>query len=240
MFSSKSYDSEGHISKYRRTTTDAGTVNAGTVVFWDIETSNKIEDQKGRFREDKIRALSVSCACTIAVNSELILQGKEEEALSSAVEKTYWIDDEEGLEPMLKQFDSAELLVSYNGNQFDHLVMAKYYKGNRERELSHTFKSHDIFRRVIDAQGRGWPSLDRLLALNGFNAKAGNGLMAIRWFAQGNRVALEEYCKTDVFLLAKLALKRDGITLDGEIVKAPFALVGVAPALAAQRFCFRT
>ena len=86
MFSSKSYDSEGHISKYRRTTTDAGTVDAGTVVFWDIETSNKIEDQVGRFREDKIRALSVSCACTIAVNSELILQGKEEEALSSVVE----------------------------------------------------------------------------------------------------------------------------------------------------------
>ena len=239
LCSSESYDPEGHSSKYRRITADTGTTDAGgMVVFWDIETSNKIDDQVGRFREDKIRALSVSCACTLAVKSELILQGKEEEALASAIEKTYWIDDEMGLEPMLKQFDSAELLVSYNGSQFDHLVMAQYYKGNRERELSHTFKSHDIFRRVVDVQARKWPKLDRLLTLNGFGAKTGNGLMAITWFAQGNREALENYCKTDVSLMAKLTLKRDGIILDGESVKAPFSVIGVAPALAARRFCF--
>lgn len=206
------------------------------VVFFDLETADKIEDQVGKFREDKIRKLSVSCACTMQVDSDLVLQGREEEALMTAVEQTFWIDDEEGMEPMLKQFDHAELLVSFNGNQFDHLVMAQYYNGNRERELSHTFKSHDIFRKIIDAQARRWPKLDRLLALNGFQAKTANGLIAITWWKDGNRTDLEEYCKCDVSLMAKLALKRDGIILDGEDVKAPFALVGVAPTLAAQRF----
>jgi hypothetical protein len=209
------------------------------VIAWDIETSNKIEDQVGKFREDKIRKLSVSCACTLKLSSELILQGKEEQALAEAESSTFWIDGEGGLEGMLKQFDDAELLISYNGNGFDHLVMSQYYHGNRARELSHTFKSHDFFRKIIDAQQGRWPKLDKLLELNGESSKTANGLIAITWWAQGERAKLEEYCRSDVHLMTKLALRRDGIRLDGnEPFRAPATLVGVAPALAAQRFCY--
>ena len=207
------------------------------VVFFDLETQNKIEDQVGRFREDRTRNLSVSCGCSLRVDSDLILQGKEEQALSQAVASTYWIDGADGMEGLLEEFDGAELIVSYNGLQFDHLVLSQYYENDRGRELSHTFKAHDVFRRIIDSQSRRWPKLDKLLLLNGFAPKTANGLVAIQWWASGNRRDLEAYCKSDVLLMAKLALKRDGIELDGgEPLKAPSSLVGVAPALAARRF----
>ena len=150
------------------------------VIAWDIETSNKIEDQVGKFREDKIRKLTVSCACTLKLSSDLILQGREEQALAEAEATTFWIDGEGGLEGMLNQFDDAELLISYNGNGFDHLVMHQYYHGNRKRELQHTFKSHDFFRKIIDATAGRWPKLDKLLALNGESPKTANGLIAIQ------------------------------------------------------------
>lgn len=208
------------------------------VVFWDLETQNKIEDQIGRFREDKVRKLSISCACTMMVNSDLILQGKEEQALADAVETTFWIDDKHIMEPMLQQFDDAELIIGFNTNAFDHPVLSSHYNGNRSRELSHTFKAHDIFRKIIDAQARRWPKLDKLLALNGETPKIANGLLAIQWWANGERQKLEEYCKTDVKLMAKLCLRKDGICLDeNEPLRAPSTLVGVAPAIAAQRFC---
>ena len=209
------------------------------VVFWDLETQNKIEDQIGRFREDKVRKLSISCACTMMVDSDLILQGKEEQALADAVETTFWIDDKYIMEPMLQQFDDAELIIGFNTNAFAHPVLSSHYNGNRPRELSHTFKAHDIFRKIIDAQARRWPKLDKLLALNGEKPKIANGLLAIQWWANGERQKLEEYCKTDVRLMAKLCLRKDGIHLDeNEPLRVPSALVGVAPALAAQRFCF--
>ena len=208
------------------------------VIVWDIETTGKIDDQVGRFREDKIRKLSVSCACTMKLDSDLILQGKEEQALADAEESTFWIDGEGGLEAMLEQFDGAELLISYNGNGFDHLVLHQYYDNMRFRELSHTFKSHDIFRKIIDSTSGKWPKLDKLLALNGESPKTANGLLAIQWWADGEREKLEKYCQEDVKLLAKLALRRDGINLENEPCRAPATLVGVAPALAAQRFRF--
>lgn len=209
------------------------------VLFWDIETQNKIEDQRGRFREDKIRNLSVSCACSLQVASDLILEGNAERALKEAVETTFWIDDPQGMEPLLKQFDDAELIVGFNTMAFDHIVMSQYYQGNRKRELTHTFKTHDFFRKIIDAQARRWPKLDRLLELNGESPKTANGLQAIAWWAEGNRKDLEIYCKSDVHLMTKLCLRRDGIELDGgESLRAPASLVGVAPALAAQRFRF--
>ena len=209
------------------------------VLCWDLETADKIEDQVGRFREDKIRRLTVSCACTLKLDSDLILEGKEDQAYREAVSTTFWIDDPEALEPLLQQFDDAELIVGFNTNAFDNIVMSQYYNGNRARELQHTFKAHDVFRKIIDAQARRWPKLDRLLELNGESPKTANGLQAIAWWAEGNRQDLELYCKADVSLMTRLCLRRDGIALDGgEPLRAPASLVGVAPALAARRFSF--
>jgi hypothetical protein len=173
------------------------------------------------------------------VDSDLILQGLENQALAEGIATTFWVDSPDGMEPMLKQFDDAEIIVGYNILSFDNLVLHSYYKGNRARQLHHAFKCHDLFRRIIDAQAGRWPKLDRLLQLNGESPKTANGLIAITWWAQNNRKDLEEYCKCDVSLLAKLALRRDGIELDGaEPLRAPPSLVGVAHALAAQRFSF--
>ena len=79
------------------------------VVFFDLETQNKIEDQVGRFREDRTRNLSVSCGCSLRVDSDLILQGKEEQA-PQAVASTYWIDGAGGMEGLLEEFDGAVLI----------------------------------------------------------------------------------------------------------------------------------
>eukprot|EP00966_Prymnesium_polylepis_P058066 1344923-Prymnesium_polylepis.1 len=58
------------------------------VVFYDLETQQKIEDMVGRYREDKTRKLSVSCGCTLLCDSDLILQGKEDQAFKEGIETT--------------------------------------------------------------------------------------------------------------------------------------------------------
>ena len=217
----------------------------GYAVVWDLETRNLIQDAVGRRREDKVKALDVSCLCAMKLDSQLIMDGSEE-ALSNALEAAEWVvvwahappgPWKTPFEQLFKLFDDAEVIGSYNGLGFDHLVIQKYYEGvgGLERHLRHAFKSVDLFQRVRDTHGK-WFKLDAMLAANNLETKPASGLDAVRWWSEGKLGDIEAYCKSDVCQLAKLMLLPRLAIPETNNIYAPASLFALGPAIAAARF----
>ena len=181
--------------------------DAAYVAVWDIETQQKIQDMPGKFREDKIKLLSISCASIVQIPSELCLDPKDRErAMELSTTKTYWIDGEgaASMDAMCDVLERAEMIVGYNLAAFDWLATKKYFR-SEQRFQKCIEKTLDVFSRVRDATSV-WFKLDNLLKLNGLETKTADGLQAIQWWAEGKRDLLQEYCEVDVRQCARLAL----------------------------------
>lgn len=208
-----------------------------SVVVFDCETQDKIANMPGVDREDQVRALEVSCLSYTVLNGDEVLASPERAAAEAERSEmvTLWRDvDENGqgpFEPMLKAFDEAEVIASFNGLGFDHLLMWKYYRGDKQRFQEHQTKTHDMFARLRDATTI-WYKLDDLLKVNGVPTKTANGLLAIQWWADGERELLQQYCEADVRCLAKL-LVRPRLALPRSDFVVENYTFGVASALAA-------
>ena len=211
--------------------------DAKFVVVWDIETQGLIKDMPGLNRDEQVRKLEVSCLSFIKIPSAAILAGPEEalRAVEEAPMVTLWRDeDEKGVGPffeLLKAFDEAEVIVSYNGLSFDHPVLFKHCSSKRTE--MHLFKVHDVFARLRDHTGV-WFKLDNLLKANGAATKTANGLIAVQWWAEGERELLKEYCEQDVRALARLICLPE-LKLPRISTTAPNFVFGIASALAAHR-----
>jgi hypothetical protein len=211
--------------------------NVPFVVVWDIETQNKISDMPGDTREEQVRNLEVSCLSFLKIPSAAILAGPEEalRAVEEAAMVTLWRDeDAKGVGPfyeLLKAFDEAEVIVSYNGLGFDHPVLYKHCKPHRTE--AHLFKVHDVFARLRDHTGI-WFKLDNLLKANNMETKTANGLLAIEWWAEGERELLRLYCEQDVRALARMVCLPQ-LTLPRINTVSRNYVFGVASALAACR-----
>ena len=207
------------------------------VVVFDIETQHRISDMPGDNRDEQVRNLEVSCLSFVKIPSAAILAGPKEalRAVEEAPMVTLWRDeDEKAVGPffeLLKAFDEAELIVSYNGLGFDHPVLFKHCKPKRTER--HLFKVHDVFARLRD-HTTIWFKLDNLLKENGMETKTANGLIAIQWWAEGERELLRIYCEQDVRALARMICLPE-LKLPRINATAPNFVFGVASALAARR-----
>lgn len=207
------------------------------VVVWDIETQDKITNMPGDSRDEQVRNLEVSCLSFVKIPSAAILAGSKEalRAVEEAPMVTLWRDeDEKAVGPffeLLKAFDEAELIVSYNGLGFDHPVLFKHCASKRTER--HLFKVHDVFARLRD-HTTIWFKLDNLLKANGMETKTANGLIAIQWWAEGERELLRIYCEQDVRALARMICLPE-LKLPRINATAPNFVFGVASALAARR-----
>jgi len=207
------------------------------VVVFDIETQDIIKNMPGDSRDEQVRNLEVSCLSFVKIPSAAILAGSKEalRAVEEAPMVTLWRDeDEKAVGPffeLLKAFDEAELIVSYNGLGFDHPVLFKHCKPKRTER--HLFKVHDVFARLRD-HTTIWFKLDNLLKTNGMETKTANGLIAIQWWAEGERDLLKEYCEQDVRALARMICLPE-LKLPRINATAPNFVFGVASALAARR-----
>ncbi len=171
-----------------------------TLVVFDCETQDMIANMPGVDRSDQVSALEVSCLSYQILKSDELAASSERAAAEAerADVFTLWRDEDETsegpFERMLKAFDDAEVIVSYNGCGFDHLLLWKYYLGNKLRYQQHMVKTHDVFARLREATGF-WYKLDHLLKENEVPAKTANGLQAIAWWREGERALLQEYCE---------------------------------------------
>jgi len=89
-------------------------------------------------------------------------------------------------------FEKAEVLVGYNSDHFDIPLLNKYYPG----DLTH-IKSIDILSAIKDSFGKRL-RLDSVAQATIGAKKTANGLMAVKWWREGDIASIKKYCQQDV------------------------------------------
>ena len=90
--------------------------------------------------------------------------------------------------------DSADVIVAYNGRGFDLRVLCNHYEHARVKVW--TSRLADPFDAIRKAT-KSWVKLDELLEANGLPRKIGAGIEAVKWWADGERAKVMEYCRQD-------------------------------------------
>ncbi len=102
---------------------------------------------------------------------------------------TVAIDEIQKLWPI---FEQAEVLVGYNSDHFDIPLLNKYYPGDLTQ-----IKSIDLLSSIRDSLGRRL-RLDSVAQATIGAKKSGNGLMAVKWWREGDIKSIKKYCQQDV------------------------------------------
>lgn len=89
-------------------------------------------------------------------------------------------------------FEQADVLVGYNSDHFDIPLLNKYYPGDLTK-----IKSIDILSAIKDSLGKRL-RLDSIAQATVGAKKSGNGLMAVKWWREGDIASIKKYCKQDV------------------------------------------
>ena len=147
------------------------------LIFLDIETQLSKDDVGGWFPEK----MQLAIAVTYDVQSEY---------------RTWYESDVNSLVSELLAFDKV---IGFNLNDFDYKVIYPY--DNRVQTL--TEKTLDILNDVYQKLGFR-VKLDDLVKASIGKSKSGDGLQALRWWKEGQKKLVEEYCKKDVELTKEL------------------------------------
>lgn len=140
-------------------------------IVFDIETSN-IFSEVG---SNDPAALDLSVIC---------IYDYEQGSYNS-----FFQDELSKLWPIL---ESADLLIGYNSNHFDIPLLNKYYPGDLTK-----IRSLDILEKIKESYGRRM-KLDQIAEGTLGENKITNGLEATRWWKQGLKEKVVEYCLKDV------------------------------------------
>ncbi len=145
-------------------------------IVFDIET-------KRSFREvgNDTKKLGVSVAAAYDYSTQSIFTFKEQE-----------------LSRLFSLFEKASIIIGYNSNNFDLVVLNEYYVGNLFK-LPH----FDILENIKELTSRRYPLEDLVQATLG-KGKTGHGLQAIELFREGKIDELAKYCQDDVMLTKEL------------------------------------
>lgn len=206
-------------------------------IVYDVETRGLIQDAKGKYREDKIKALEISVLCAIKISSDLILTDPTR-AVDEGEKVVVWPHVQDGaMARFLDLLDGADCIGGYNCFGFDCLTLHKFYEavggGGARRCRDHCYKTIDPFSRLRDST-TVWFKLDTLLRANDLHPKTASGLQAIEFWRDGKLDELQEYCMADVILTTKLMLL-PSLKLPGDPVRCPEHVFGLRPALLAHR-----
>lgn len=212
-----------------------------TVVVFDVETDCSFASLQGMCREQQLKVMQVTVACALELDADLCAQAGSWEELARSAKKHHWWRDELGANKtnpfhgLLELFDAADVIVAYNGLDFDFPVLRKHYGHGKtvfRRYMQHRLKCHDPMARIQVATDTRF-KLDALLKLNGVPSKTADGLEAIRMWEAGQREELLAYCSNDVWALAQLVCLWDlEVPVFGKLPNAAF---GVASAVRAAR-----
>ncbi|MFQ5559252.1 MAG: Zn-binding domain-containing protein, partial [Nitrospinota bacterium] len=114
------------------------------------------------------------------------------------VDKKYFTYNEGEASLLLEKLEAADIVVGFNINGFDMKVLSPY--------ATRGLKKITTFDMLSDIRSRlGYRlSLDHLARQTLKAKKSGDGLLALRWFKEGNMARLSEYCTKDVEITKKL------------------------------------
>ena len=214
-----------------------------TVVFFDCESDCTLRSCPGT-GNDRFKHCQCTVACALEIDADqAVLAVHNPDTIERLVDESNrlvcWRDvampGQDPYEPLLRIFDRADVIVAYNGLDFDFPLLRKHYGNHataQERYLSHRLKCLDSFAQ-IRSHTATWPKLDALLKHNHVDCKLADGMQAIQWWADQQRDKLREYCMKDVELMAKLLLLKTIHAPD--VGPLPNSVFGVASFVLAQR-----
>ncbi|MDE1924570.1 MAG: ribonuclease H-like domain-containing protein [Patescibacteria group bacterium] len=104
----------------------------------------------------------------------------------------------EELHKMWPLFERADIIVGYNSDHFDIPILNKYYAGDLGK-----IKSVDLLKEIKNVLGRRL-KLDNLAEATLGKKKSGNGLEAVKWWAEGKVEQVRAYCIDDVRITREL------------------------------------
>lgn len=149
----------------------------------DVETKKSF-DEVGGYYPDK---LGVSFVGAIARESLPTAVGEK-------VKETEIRVFEEDLPKLFRVMEKADLVVGFNLDGFDMVALKPYYPGDIR-----VFKTLDLMTRFKEKMGHRI-SLDAIAAETLGQTKTGDGLDAIKYYAEGELEKLADYCMKDVEL----------------------------------------
>jgi len=143
----------------------------------DLETQNFFED----VGSNDPAALDISVVCIHDTADDQF--------------KSFTVNDMRGLWQVL---ESADMIVTWNGDHFDIPLLNKYYPGDLSR-----IRSIDLMKEMQAVLGRRL-KLDTVAAATLGTAKSGNGIEAVEWWRQGEIDKIIKYCTDDVRITKEL------------------------------------
>lgn len=147
------------------------------VLTFDIETTNTFDEVGSPNAEDL--DLAVICVHDSETN-----------------EMTHYFKEDLGkLWPLM---ESADMLVTFNGDHFDIPLLNKYYAGDLTN-----IKSLDLLVEIKKSLGRRI-KLDDIASATLGEKKSADGLQSIIWWRQGKIDDVVSYCKQDVLVTRKV------------------------------------
>ncbi|MFA6082264.1 MAG: ribonuclease H-like domain-containing protein [Patescibacteria group bacterium] len=109
--------------------------------------------------------------------------------------------EEHELDQLWPLLEHSDRVIGFNLLGFDYPVMQKYYRGKladlNTLDILYEFKKHHGFRIKLDSLAQDTLGV----------GKSGDGLKAIRLFAQGKMDELKSYCLDDVRITRDLFLR---------------------------------
>ncbi len=175
--------------------------------------------------------------CTVACARSFVISRSGHARLQTAGRLTCWRDHTtakgvDPFDPLLRLFDTADIILGYNALDFDFPLLHKHY-GPRQlgRYATHRLKCLDVFARLRMHLGI-WPKLNDLLSSNCLPAKTSSGDEATRMWHDNRREELEAYCMMDVDLTVRLSLRAQ---LYHSVYRVPAHVFGLRAAAAAVR-----
>ncbi len=103
---------------------------------------------------------------------------------------------QEEFDKMWKVIESAEMLITFNGDHFDIPLLNKYFKKAGLGDL-YEKRSLDLLKEIRNSYGRRM-KLDQIAEGTFGVNKSGHGLDAITWWRSGEIEKIRKYCIDDV------------------------------------------
>lgn len=142
-----------------------------TTLVFDLETQHLAEEVGGW---DHISKMKMACAVTLALDTGAFRRYLEPE-----------------VDELLADLRAASLIVGFNVQRFDYEVLRPY--AGRPLKLPTVDLLADIYRTL------GFRlSLDSVAGATLGQTKSADGMLAVKWFREGQIEKLLDYCQQDV------------------------------------------
>lgn len=157
-----------------------------TMFVFDLETDRLLNKERTNWNELRM-------TCGVGIDSD----GNRHDF----VLKPDCNDHEQVMASLQKHLDEAPVIVIYNGAGFDLKILRNYFSNEKVEEWE--CKLMDPFD-ILRSKWRTWVKLDELLVANGLGSKTGDGVLAVKWWEDGEYDKVVDYCYQDTLGLYKL------------------------------------